>query len=164
MDSSEISSRVVIAQRKSRLEWHERQIKTSASNLASAFRALRDDKTRPWLCSHRSFEEYCADAWGMSRRRLQQIEAGENIKTLLSSEAPDLAEIVEPMKEGPLRVLAHTPPEQRVAVLREAVVDAALTKRNKLTEPIIRQARAKIINAATGQQEREICPKCKRPL
>jgi hypothetical protein len=95
----------------------------------------------------------------MSPRRMQQLAAGETVKALLTTEAPDLAPVLESMPEAQLRELASTPAEQRQEVLRTAVKSAP-----KLTAKRIKLAKAKIIDATPEPQPEtnncSLCPTC----
>lgn len=77
----------------------------------------------------------------MSPRRLQQIAAGESVKALLATEAPDLAPVVQGMREGQVRALATVPPEKRADVLREATAAPG-----KMTAEKIKRAKARVID------------------
>lgn len=126
--------------RKQRLDWYENRIRTHAKGLASVFIELRNDALQPWRISHASYEDYCREVWGMTPRRIQQIAAGESVKALLASEAPDIAPIVQAMPEGQIRELVTAPPEKRAEVVRMAA-----TQPGKMTASKIKQAKARII-------------------
>ncbi len=124
-----------------RLNWYEEQIRKQTRSLAAIFIELRKDGLQPWKAGgHESYEDYCREVWGMSPRRLQQIAAGESVKALLSLEAPDLAPVIKKMPEGQVRELVATPPENRLAVLRETI-----SRVGKMTARKIKQAKARVI-------------------
>lgn len=162
MTSEEIAVSLEKTKRANRLKWYEEEITKRGKNLAAIFKELRDDPIKPWSDTYPSYEIYCETVWGMTPRRIQQLAAGESVKALLASEAPDLAPILEKMPEGQLRELATTPAEKRQDVLR-----AATATPSKLTAKKIKAAKARIIDPATGDPEPEepkCCPTCGRPL
>lgn len=147
---------------KQRLDWYESQIRTRAKSLAAIFVELRNDPHEPWRYAHESYEDYCREVWHMSPRRLQQIAAGESVKALLASEAPDIAPIVQAMPEGQARVLTTIPEDKRATVMRDAV-----SRPGKMTAAKIKQAKARIIEtipsvttAAQLPEKAKVCPHC----
>lgn len=151
MEKDEIEARVLNAKRKPRLEWYEREIEKRGKAFADILRELRDDPLKPYLATHDSLAHYLEDRWSMTPRRQQQLTAAENVKQMLSDAAPDLAPIVQNMKEGQVRELAKVPEPERPAVLRAAIADP----KGKLTGTVIKRAHAKVIDAATGQPEQQ---------
>jgi len=151
METDELEARILNAKRKPRLEWYEREIEKRFKSFADIWRELRDDPLKPYLATHSSLAHYMEDRWGMTDRRQQQLAAAATVKQLLSDAAPDLAPIVQNMKEGQVRELAKVPEPERPAVLRAALTDP----KGKLTGPVIKRAHAKVIDAATGQPEPE---------
>ena len=151
MEKDEIEARVLNAKRKPRLEWYEREIEKRGKAFADILRELRDDPLKPYLATHNSLAHYLEDRWDMTPRRQQQLTAAENVKQILADAAPDLAPIVQNMKEGQVRELAKVPEAERPAVLRAAIADP----KGKLTSTVIKQAKAKIINAETGEPEQQ---------
>jgi len=151
MEKDELEARILNAKRKPRLEWYEREIEKRGKAFADILRELRDDPLKPYLATHSSLAHYLEDRWDMTPRRQQQLTAAENVKQMLADAAPDLAPIVRNMKEGQVRELAKVPEPERPAVLRAAIADSA----GKLTSTVIKRAKARIIDAATGQPEPE---------
>lgn len=169
MDAIEIAQRVRVAKLRPLLDWHEKQIETAGNALAKAFKALKEDKDKPYLLTHETFDLYCAERWNMTTRRVQQMLAGESMRVLLLQEVPQLAARIEPMKERGLRVIATTPPE-----LRAEVIEEAASTPGKLTASKVSQAKAKVlrklrkllppVDAEFNRVEPALCPHCGQPL
>lgn len=137
----------------------------ATKQIVSLLRQLRDDPLKPWLSSHGSLEQYLLDRWGISARRQQQLLSAEDARMLLAEEAPDLAETVNLMPEGQMRVLVQTPPTRRVEVLREAVaIQAADGKRTRVRGVVpastIKRAKAKVIDGVIVEPPAKKCPHC----
>lgn len=148
----------------SRLKWYEEQIRARGKSFAAIFIELRNDPQQPWRLNHDTYEDYCREVWGMTSRRLQQIAAGASVKALLASEAPDLAPVVQAMREGQMRVLVTTPSEKRVEVLRAAL---EISKPGEMTAAKIKKAKARVIDAAPADPviddpapAANVCPHC----
>ncbi len=181
MDTLEIAQRARVATLRPLLDWHERQIEAAGQELAKKFKALKEDKQKPYLLTHATFDLYCADRWNMTTRRVQQMLAGETMRVLLLEEAPQLADRVESMKERGLREIATTEPELRVEVFEEAAstpgkITAAkvkgakakvLKRLRKLIEPVdaeYQPIEPKVESVDANPKTVECCPHCKRPL
>lgn len=166
MEELEIADRALAGRRRQRLEYYEREIKSRTALLVLIWKELRDDALQPYLATHDSLEHYLIDRWRMTPRRLQQLAAGEVIRAELAAEAtPDLAPVVENLKEGVLREVKNTPPAQRMEVIA-----AAVRTPGRVTASKIKQARARLVEPAS-ESDREpaspaarCCPHCHQPL
>lgn len=168
MDTIEIAQRVRVAKLRPLLEWHEKQIEMAGQGLAKAFKNLKEDSEKPYLLTHASFDLYCADRWGMTTRRVQQMLAGETMRLQLMEEAPEMAPRIDGMKERAIREIVTTPPEKRMEVLREAVKTPG-----KVTAAKLQQLKKKVL-APMDAEYKELpssppccppcCPTCNRPL
>lgn len=162
MNPSQVAESIDRIKLQQRLTWYEDQIRIRSKSLAAIFLELRNDPQKPWRLSHESYEAYCTEVWSMSPRRIQQIAAGESVKALLASEAPDIAPVVQAMPEGQARVLTTIPASKRAAVIRDAV-----SRPGKMTAAKIKQAKARIIEtiqavttAAQLPYKAKVCPHC----
>jgi len=159
--SNDLAASIEATKRQNRLKWYEDEITKRGKSLAAIFIELRDDPLKPWKLAHDTFDAYCAERWGLTQRRMQQLAAGESVKALLATEAPDMAETVSAMPEGQIRALASVAPEKRIEVLKTAVAST-----RKLTAKTIKQAKAIVIDIhpATGEPTEpklpERCPHC----
>lgn len=142
MDSDEIAASLTLTNRKNRLEWYEREIEKRGKAFADILRELRDDKLKPYLATHNSLSEYLQDRWNMTQRRQQQLMAAQSVRDQLAIEDPEIAPVVERMKEGPIREIAAAPKEKRLAILRAAIEQPG----TKITAKTIKQAKARIIS------------------
>lgn len=140
MTAEEVAERAINTPRRTLLDWYERQIEAASGALSLVFKKLRDEKSKPYLLTHASFEDYCADRWNMTRRRVQQMMAGESLRVLLLEQAPEMAPRIDAMKERAIREIVTTPPEKRIEVLREAVRTPG-----RVTAAKIKQAKARVI-------------------
>lgn len=163
MDETQVALSVQTTKRKLRLEYYEREIEKRGSAFTAILRELRDDPLKPYLATHGSLSDYLQERWKMTARRQHQLMAAQSVREQVADEAPELADIAKNMKEGPLRELVTTPPEKRVAVLRTAVAD----KSGKLTNRVIKQAKARIIEPTIPNPmpskvnaEPAVCPHC----
>lgn len=144
MTEIEIRERVINGQRRLRLEYYEREIKSRTALLVLIWKELRDDPMQPYLATHDSLESYLVDRWHMTTRRLQQVAAGEVIRAELAAEAtPEIAPVVQRMNEGVLREIKALPPAQRMPVIAEAV-----RLPGKVTASKIKLAKARVIDPA----------------
>lgn len=128
--------------RKNRLEWNEKQIRSSMNAIASSIRDIHLNKL--WQDTHASFEEYCQKVWGMSRQRAYQILGAENTRLLLADAAGEDAPLKAAalkLNDGQAAELEKLPPEQAVEVLREAT-----GRPGKMTAAKIKQAKARVVS------------------
>lgn len=158
MNAPDIS--VLKTKQKIRLEWYETEIRKRSRSLSTIFIELRDDGLKPWQYAHDSYEEYCADIWSLTSRRLQQLAAGESLRTMLSDESPDMALTLNRMNEGQLRALGAVPADKRTEVLKAAV--ETLPKGERLTAKKIKKAKARVIDNEPDipEPEKPRCPHC----
>lgn len=136
---------------------------------------MKEDKEKPYLLTHATFDLYCADRWNMTTRRVQQMLTGETVRLQLLEEAPQLAGRIEPMTERGLREVATTPPELRVEVIEEAA-----STPGKITSSKVKRAKAKVLRklrkllepvdadytetADSGTKVQPLCPHCGQPM
>lgn len=158
MTSEQVEISVLNTRRKQRLEWYEAEIEKRGKGLANIFKELRDDKDKPWLLTHPTFEQYCRERWNMTPRRTQQIIAAENVRALLIEEVPEEAEHIQNLGERPLRELVTTPPLLRQNVLRTALAIPGVTTAAKL-----KIVKSRMIEP-TEPIAAEVCPTCGKKL
>ena len=161
----------------------------SAAEFLAQLKALRDDKLEPWKATHESFDAYCRAKLGYGERRANQLIAGGATRMGLLAEAgedPELAPVIEEMKEDALREVASLPKQEAIAVLRKAIALPASANGKPVTAAKIKLAKARVITPtidvwggaqgdepASGAPSTEpekksapaaCCPACQRPL
>lgn len=156
MDSQEIAIRTENARKKQRLDWYEDEIKKRAKSLASILVQLRDDRDKPYLLTHKSWEDYCLDRWNMTPRRTLQMTDAENVREQLSA-IPETAEIATQLNERQLRELVPVVPEKRAEILSHAVANAGP---RGLTARKIKASKVRIIEPEKAAKEPTKCPHC----
>ena len=124
-------------------------MENAGRQLAQILRELHDDKEKPYLLNHETWEDYLEGRWNMSPRRARQLMTAETLRLQLS-DTPELVTIAPKLKEGQLRALAALPAPQAVEVVKEA------TKQGKsLTARNLKVVKAVVIDGETGQPEPE---------
>jgi hypothetical protein len=79
-----------------------------------ALSAIRDGHL--YLTGHATFEDYCQDRWGLSRKRAyDMMSAAQGVSQICDTDLP------LPTRESQARELARVPKEQRAEVWRETV-------------------------------------------
>ncbi len=117
--------------RRAELERTIRQTKGAFVACGSALAEIRDAKL--YRSTHGTFEAYCSEVWGWTRRRAYQlIDAAEIVKALPEKCEPRFT------NERQIRALADVPEDKRSEVLEEAA------KGEKLTAKKIKQAGEKV--------------------
>lgn len=155
MSPDEITDRALAVRRQSKLDWYVSQIEKAGKALAAVFRELRDDRDKPYLIAHDSWEHYCQDRWNMTPRRAQQLMAGESVRMQLA-DSPETASIAPTLNECQLREIATVPEPQRAQVLQVAQESAS-----KLTAATIKRAKAIVIDGETGEPVARVkCANC----
>lgn len=150
MDANEIEERALTARRKTRLEWYETEIDKRGNAWLQIWRDLAADTLKPYLATHPSLDAYATDRWGMTPRRILQLKTADNFRAMLLQETPELAGVVNNMREGPMRELVNLPAPQAAEVIRKATEQPG-----KVTAKKIKMVKARIIDAETGQPEPE---------
>lgn len=149
MSPAEITASVERTKRIGRLDWNERQMSTAAKSIASSLKEIHDQKL--WQDAYVSFEAYCKTKWGISRQRAYQMIGAENVRMMLA-DSPDaeVAAAAPTLNDGQATELATVEPERRAEVYKEATkIDAKAPAR------AIKQAKARVIDAATGKPEQQ---------
>lgn len=161
------------------LEWYTGQIGAKFGAVGAIFLQLYNDREKPWRFQYESYDDYCEKVWHMTPRRALQLRTGEAVKALMLTDAPDMAPVVQSLKEGQLRELATVPREKRAEVLK-----VAIETERKPTGRALKQAKARVIEGeivtpVAGKSEytaRQIeeassqtgcagfCPVCKQKL
>jgi hypothetical protein len=153
METDELSARInkhEVKKRQEQLEWMLGKIKDKMSEIGKYLQEIRDKKL--YDPKYKSFEELCRAEFGFGNKRANQIIAGDNLRTLLSG-IPEVAEVAATMKEAHLREIAAVEPDNRIAVLREAI------KSPHFTAASIKAAKAKVINHQEPEPQKR-CPTC----
>ena len=106
------------------LAFCERKIAAGFSTfceVGDALLKIRD--ARLYRASHASFEAYCREKWGMTRRRADQLIEASSVVIGLASEN-NCSQLVT---ESQARELAKVPEESRAGVLKEAAEAGPVT-------------------------------------
>ena len=109
------------------LEQREQIIKqgiTAFKQVAEALVEIRDQ--RLFRAQYRTFEDYCREKWGMTRRHADRLVlANAVVENLESDQLVSKIPVAIPVNEAQARPLAALPPKQQVEVAR---IVAAKTK------------------------------------
>jgi len=151
------------AKRVARLAWWEKEIEIKGHGLVEAFKQMKEDPLEPWLGKgFADFEEYCKERWGMTKRRLYQIEAAQGLRDVLCEEVPELKECIERLPERAVRELSGIPKEARVEVVKEAY-----STQGKPTAAKLKVIKARVLHPEiepVKMGDVELCPTCGRPV
>ncbi len=105
MDSEQIALSIITSRRRNKLDWYEREIEKRGKSYVQIFRELHEDKDKPYLAGHESFDAYCLDRWGLTARRVRQVMAAADSRALL------VAMTAGKMKQAKARVVDPVVPE-----------------------------------------------------
>lgn len=135
------------AERLTELEQVIERGKAAFVQVGSALRTIRE--SRLYRQSHDTFEDYCRERWGFSKRRANQlVEAAEVIEDATVESGNNCSQtppILTPQNEGQARALSSAPKAERASVWKEAVESAPKGKdgKPKVTAKHVEQVVAK---------------------
>lgn len=124
---------------RARLNAHEQTIRAGLQTFFAVGMAFTDIReSRLYRETHRSFEEYCRDTWGISRQRASQLINAGRVMQLITGDAPECEAHTRALTALPdeaitpvWRVIKETAPDGKVT--REHVTSVARVFREAIT-------------------------------
>ncbi len=138
------------------MDWYEREIEKRGKSYVQIFRELHEDKDKPYLAGHESFDAYCLDRWGLTARRVRQVMAAADSRALLvamTAEDPELNRAALALNDSQVSVLNGLPPPVAAEVLKNAI-----ERPGKMTAGKMKQAKARVVDPVVPEAPAPAAP------
>lgn len=154
---------------KSKIEHGLNQMEAGMRFIAEGLREIRD--RRDWEKAGMSLSAFCEKELKLSRRRYNQILAGDDVRLMLADALKNdpeagthVLKAVEELTEGQARVLQTAPAEARPQIFKAALQSAVKAGKTTPSGGHIKAAKARVVGT-NGHPEPETqscpCPHCR---
>lgn len=118
-----------------------------------ALKTIRDDQL--YRESHKTFEKYAEDRWGMHKRRAYQLIDAAEIETELCTMVHEVPRIEEITNERQIRELSDVPTENIPEVIEKA---SEIAGDDRITAKVIHEAKLELYGENKPKEKQEPSP------